>query len=159
MSKLVNHAQSLLESMGIKVIGIEYVPSEFSDLVRDIKFNGQTLTPGQKIPAGSGVVLVVGRTSTDEDGSQLMPDVQSLSLDQATKLINSHMPNPKRLRDWLSIPKSNGYESLHITVMGPDGKWVEVQIRTRRMDEIAEKGVAAHWKYKGIKSESSGMSK
>jgi GTP diphosphokinase / guanosine-3',5'-bis(diphosphate) 3'-diphosphatase len=68
-----------------------------------------------------------------------------------------YMPNPKRLRDWLSIPKSNGYESLHITVMGPDGKWVEVQIRTRRMDEIAEKGVAAHWKYKGIKSESSGM--
>ncbi len=87
----LRHAQSLLESMGIKVIGIEYVPSEFSDLVRDIKFNGQTLTPGQKIPAGSGVVLVVGRTSTDEDGSQLMPDVQSLSLDQATKLINSHM--------------------------------------------------------------------
>jgi GTP pyrophosphokinase len=68
-----------------------------------------------------------------------------------------YMPNPKRLRDWLSIPKSNGYESLHITVMGNEGKWVEVQIRTRRMDEIAEKGVAAHWKYKGIKSESSGM--
>jgi beta-lactam-binding protein with PASTA domain len=87
----LRHAQSLLESMGVKVIGIEYVPSEFSDLVRDIKFNGQTLTPGQKIPAGSGVVLVVGRTSTDEDGSQLMPDVQSLSLDMATKLINSHM--------------------------------------------------------------------
>ncbi|MBP1641307.1 MAG: domain containing protein [Bacteroidetes bacterium] len=87
----LRHAQSLLESMGIKVIGIEYVPSEFSDLVRDIKFNGQTLAPGQKIPAGSGIVLVVGRTSTDEDGSQLMPDVQSLTLDQATRLINSHM--------------------------------------------------------------------
>lgn len=68
-----------------------------------------------------------------------------------------YVPNPKRLRDWLSIPKSNGYESLHITVMGHEGKWVEVQIRTRRMDEIAEKGVAAHWKYKGIKSESGGM--
>jgi GTP pyrophosphokinase len=68
-----------------------------------------------------------------------------------------YMPNPKRLRDWLSIPKSNGYESLHITVMGHEGKWVEVQIRTRRMDEIAEKGVAAHWKYKGIKSDSGGM--
>ncbi len=64
-----------------------------------------------------------------------------------------YQPNPKRLRDWLSIPKSNGYESLHTTVMGPGGKWVEVQIRTRRMDEIAEKGLAAHWKYKGIKSE------
>lgn len=68
-----------------------------------------------------------------------------------------YTPNPKRLRDWLSIPKSNGYESLHITVMGPQGKWVEVQIRTHRMDEIAEKGVAAHWKYKGIKSESDSM--
>jgi guanosine-3',5'-bis(diphosphate) 3'-pyrophosphohydrolase len=64
-----------------------------------------------------------------------------------------YQPNPKRLRDWLSIPKSNGYESLHITVMGPEGKWVEVQIRTRRMDEIAERGLAAHWRYKGIKGE------
>lgn len=65
-----------------------------------------------------------------------------------------YQPNPKRLRDWLSIPKTNGYESLHTTVLGPKGKWVEVQIRTVRMDEVAEKGLAAHWKYKGIKSES-----
>lgn len=65
-----------------------------------------------------------------------------------------YLPNPKRLRDWLSVPKSNGYESLHITVMGLEGKWVEVQIRTERMDEIAEKGLAAHWRYKGIKGES-----
>lgn len=65
-----------------------------------------------------------------------------------------YTPNPKRLKDWLSIPKSNGYESLHTTVMGPQSRWVEVQIRTRRMDEIAEKGLAAHWKYKGIKSQS-----
>ena len=65
-----------------------------------------------------------------------------------------YLPSPKRLRDWLSVPKSNGYESLHITVMGPEGKWVEVQIRTERMDEIAEKGLAAHWRYKGIKGES-----
>ncbi len=64
-----------------------------------------------------------------------------------------YQPNPKRLRDWLSIPKSNGYESLHTTVLGPQGKWVEVQIRSRRMDEVAEKGLAAHWRYKGIKSE------
>lgn len=65
-----------------------------------------------------------------------------------------YQPNPKRLRDWLSIPKSNGYESLHTTVMGPEGKWVEVQIRTQRMDEIAERGLAAHWRYKGVKGES-----
>lgn len=64
-----------------------------------------------------------------------------------------YQPNPKRLRDWLSIPKSNGYESLHTTVLGPEQKWVEVQIRTERMDEVAEKGVAAHWKYKGGKAE------
>ncbi|MFR9165321.1 MAG: RelA/SpoT family protein [Dysgonomonas sp.] len=64
-----------------------------------------------------------------------------------------YQPNPKRLKDWLSIPKSNGYESLHITVMGPESKWVEVQIRTHRMDEIAERGFAAHWKYKGLKSQ------
>ena len=64
-----------------------------------------------------------------------------------------YQPNPKRLRDWLSVPKSNGYESLHITVLGPEKKWVEVQIRTERMDEIAERGVAAHWRYKGVKGE------
>lgn len=69
-------------------------------------------------------------------------------------ITDMYQPNPKRLRDWLSIPKSNGYESLHITVMGPQGKWVEVQIRTERMDEIAEKGLAAHFKYKGVKGES-----
>ena len=64
-----------------------------------------------------------------------------------------YQPNPKRLRDWLSVPKSNGYECLHITILGPEKKWVEVQIRTERMDEIAEHGLAAHWRYKGIKEE------
>lgn len=64
-----------------------------------------------------------------------------------------YQPNPKRLRDWLSVPKSNGYESLHITVNGPENRWVEIQIRTRRMDDIAERGLAAHWSYKGIKSD------
>lgn len=75
---------------------------------------------------------------------------------QAYSIITDmYQPNPKRLRDWLSVPKSNGYESLHITVLGPENKWVEVQIRTERMDEIAEHGLAAHWRYKGIKSEGS----
>lgn len=69
-------------------------------------------------------------------------------------ITDMYQPNPKRMKDWISIPKTNGYESLHITVMGPQNKWVEVQIRTRRMDEIAERGLAAHWKYKGIKAES-----
>lgn len=68
-------------------------------------------------------------------------------------ITDMYQPNPNRMKDWISIPKSNGYESLHITVLGPQKKWVEVQIRSQRMDEIAEKGVAAHWKYKGIKSE------
>ena len=73
---------------------------------------------------------------------------------QAFAIVTSmYQPNPKRLRDWLSVPKTNGYESLHITVVGPEQKWVEVQIRTERMDEVAERGVAAHWRYKGIKSE------
>ncbi|WP_092111064.1 bifunctional (p)ppGpp synthetase/guanosine-3',5'-bis(diphosphate) 3'-pyrophosphohydrolase [Prevotella sp. KH2C16] len=75
---------------------------------------------------------------------------------QAYSIITDmYQPNPKRLRDWLSVPKSNGYESLHITVLGPESKWVEVQIRTERMDEIAEHGLAAHWRYKGVKSEGS----
>ena len=63
-------------------------------------------------------------------------------------ITDEYTPAPERLRDWLSNPKSNGYEALHTTVMGPQGKWVEVQIRTKRMNEIAEKGLAAHWKYK-----------
>ena len=69
-------------------------------------------------------------------------------------ITDMYTPNTSRLKDWISIPKTNGYESLHITVMGQEGKWVEVQIRTRRMDEIAERGLAAHWKYKGVKSAS-----
>lgn len=70
-------------------------------------------------------------------------------------ITDAYNPSPERLRDWLSNPKSNGYEALHTTVMGPQGKWVEVQIRTKRMNEIAEKGLAAHWKYKEGASEES----
>src|SRR5919206_817915 len=74
-------------------------------------------------------------------------------------ITDEYTPSPERLRDWLSNPKSNGYEALHTTVMGPQGKWVEVQIRTKRMNEIAEKGLAAHWKYKEETSDESRFDK
>lgn len=86
----------------------------------------------------------------DSTGDNEKPDcwrVYSIVTDKYT-------PNPRRLRDWISVPKSNGYESLQTTVLGPENRWVEVQIRTERMDEIAEKGFAAHWKYKGGSSDS-----
>ncbi len=70
-------------------------------------------------------------------------------------LADMYKANPARMRDWITIPKSNGYESLHATVLGPEDKWVEVQFRTRRMDLVAEKGLAAHWRYKGVKGDSS----
>src|SRR5690554_5048547 len=85
--------------------------------------------------------------SKDENEKTDCWTVYSLITDQ-------YQANPERMRDWITIPKSNGYESLHATVMGPKGRWVEVQIRTRRMDEVAEKGLAAHWKYKGGKASS-----
>ncbi len=86
------------------------------------------------------------------------PDKEKLDCWQAYSIVTDmYQPNPKRLRDWLSVPKSNGYESLHITVMGPEGKWVEVQIRTERMDDIAERGLAAHWRYKGVKGSEGGI--
>ena len=81
-------------------------------------------------------------------------DKEKMQCWQAYSIVTDmYQPNPKRLRDWLSVPKSNGYECLHITVLGPDKKWVEVQIRTERMDEIAEHGLAAHWRYKGVRAE------
>lgn len=81
-------------------------------------------------------------------------DKEKMQCWQAYSIVTDmYQPNPKRLRDWLSVPKSNGYECLHITVLGPEKKWVEVQIRTERMDEIAEHGLAAHWRYKGVKAE------
>lgn len=83
------------------------------------------------------------------------PEKEKAECWQAYSVVTDiYTPNPKRLKDWLSIPKSNGYESLHITVMGQESRWVEVQIRTKRMDEIAENGMAAHWKYKGVKNQS-----
>ncbi len=86
----------------------------------------------------------------------ILDSPQALEKEQCWKVFslitNKYESNLKRLRDWLTVPKSNGYESLHITVRGPEDKWVEVQIRTERMDEIAEHGLAAHWRYKGVKS-------
>ncbi|MCK4631479.1 MAG: bifunctional (p)ppGpp synthetase/guanosine-3',5'-bis(diphosphate) 3'-pyrophosphohydrolase, partial [Bacteroidales bacterium] len=74
-------------------------------------------------------------------------------------ITDTYMPKPDRIRDWLSTPKANGYEALHLTVMGPHGKWVEIQIRSKRMDEIAERGFAAHWKYKGDSSQEGELDK
>ena len=86
------------------------------------------------------------------------PEKEKMSCWQTFALITDmYTSNPKRMRDWLTVPKSNGYESLHITVLGPEDKWVEVQIRTERMDEIAERGVAAHWRYKGVRQAEGGM--
>ncbi|MDR1335950.1 MAG: HD domain-containing protein, partial [Tannerella sp.] len=82
------------------------------------------------------------------------PDREHPECWQAFSIITDmYRQNPQRMRDWISVPKSNGYESLHATVLGPQNRWVEVQIRTRRMDEIAERGLAAHWKYKGVREE------
>lgn len=103
----------------------------------------------QKIPFEDIYDLFAIRVVVDSDREHEKSDCwQVYSI-----ITDMHTPNTSRLKDWLSIPKSNGYESLHITVMGQDGKWVEVQIRSHRMDEIAERGLAAHWRYKGIKSE------
>lgn len=81
------------------------------------------------------------------------PDEKSTCWNVYSIITDSYTPVPERLKDWVSTPKSNGYESLHTTVMGPQGRFVEVQIRTERMDEVAERGYAAHWKYKGIKQQ------
>ena len=86
------------------------------------------------------------------------PEREKMECWQVFSIITDmYQSNPKRMRDWLSVPKSNGYESLHITVLGPEQKWVEVQIRTERMDDIAEHGLAAHWRYKGIKGGQNGI--
>ena len=89
---------------------------------------------------------------------QSPPEREKMECWQVFSIVTDmYQSNPKRMRDWLSVPKSNGYESLHITVLGPEQKWVEVQIRTERMDDIAEHGLAAHWRYKGIKTGQSGV--
>ena len=107
----------------------------------------------QRCPFAGVYDLFAIRIILDSEGEQEKKDCwQVYSI-----ITDMYQPNPKRLRDWLSVPKSNGYESLHITVLGPEQKWVEVQIRTERMDEIAEHGLAAHWRYKGVKAGGGGM--
>ncbi len=86
------------------------------------------------------------------------PEKEKMDCWQVFSIVTDmYQSNPKRMRDWLSVPKSNGYESLHITVLAPGQKWVEVQIRTERMDDIAENGLAAHWRYKGVKGAQGGI--
>ncbi|MCR5242476.1 MAG: RelA/SpoT family protein [Prevotella sp.] len=115
----------------------------------------------QKCPFEGVYDLFAIRIILESDDTQESVDAKAHSREvmqcwQAYSIVTDmYQPNPKRLRDWLSVPKSNGYESLHITVLGPEQKWVEIQIRSERMDEIAERGVAAHWRYKGVKSEGS----
>ncbi|MBN2894118.1 MAG: bifunctional (p)ppGpp synthetase/guanosine-3',5'-bis(diphosphate) 3'-pyrophosphohydrolase [Bacteroidales bacterium] len=88
-----------------------------------------------------------------KDDFQDIKEEKSACWNVYSKITDIWLPNPNRLRDWVSAPKASGYESLHTTVIGPDGKWVEVQIRTQRMDDIAEKGNAAHWRYKEVKGQ------
>ena len=113
----------------------------------------------QKCPFEGVYDLFAIRIILESDDTQESVDAKAHSREvmqcwQVYSIVaDMYQPNPKRLRDWLSVPKSNGYESLHITVLGPEQKWVEIQIRSERMDEIAERGVAAHWRYKGVKSE------
>lgn len=103
----------------------------------------------QKLPFENIYDLFAIRIITDSE-----PQNEKSECWQVYSIVTDmYTPNPNRLRDWLSVPKSNGYESLHTTVIGQQGRWVEVQIRTERMDAIAEHGLAAHWRYKGIKSE------
>ena len=102
-------------------------------------------------------VLDEGHEPSDEEIKKLHTTELMQCWQVYSIITDMYQPNPKRLRDWLSVPKSNGYESLHITVLGPEQKWVEVQIRTQRMDEIAERGLAAHWRYKGVKGAEGGM--
>ncbi len=103
-------------------------------------------------------IRIIIETEPTADNERLTHTREVMECWQAYSIVTDmYQPNPKRLRDWLSVPKSNGYESLHITVLGPENKWVEVQIRTERMDAIAERGLAAHWRYKGIKGDGGGI--
>lgn len=151
----------LTESTGI-VFHIKGRTKSISSIWNKIKAQNTTL---DKIYDLFAIRIIIDAEATAIRRGLASPDDEELLAKKAQSIekalcwqvysivTDMYVPNPKRLKDWLSIPKSNGYESLHITVYGPEQRWVEVQIRTRRMDEIAERGLAAHWRYKGIKSE------
>lgn len=135
IQKFIQPINEILKEQGFKVRVIGRPKSIFS-IYNKIKFKG---VPFEEIFDIFAIRIIID-TSMDHEKADCWR-VYSIVTD-------FYHPSPDRLRDWISTPKANGYESLHTTVMGPDGKWVEVQIRTERMDELAEKGYAAHWKYK-----------
>lgn len=127
-------------------------PKSIASIWNKIRKQGKSLSQIYDLFA----IRIIIEAETSEDGTV---DAKKASMEKAlcwqaySIVADMYQPNPKRLKDWLTIPKSNGYECLHTTVMGPENHWVEVQIRTQRMDDVAERGFAAHWKYKGIKSQ------
>ncbi|MDQ3108489.1 MAG: bifunctional (p)ppGpp synthetase/guanosine-3',5'-bis(diphosphate) 3'-pyrophosphohydrolase [Bacteroidota bacterium] len=135
IQKFIQPINEILKEQGFKVRVIGRPKSIFS-IYNKIKFKG---VPFEEIFDIFAIRIILD-TPVDSEKADCWR-VYSIVTD-------FYHPSPDRLRDWISTPKANGYESLHTTVMGPDGKWVEVQIRTERMDELAEKGYAAHWKYK-----------
>lgn len=141
IGKFIEPIKEILEEQGLKfkIIGR---PKSIYSIQNKIKNKG---VPFEEIYDLFAIRIIID-TTADHEKSDCWR-VYSIVTD-------FYHPSPERLRDWISTPKANGYESLHTTVMGPDGKWVEVQIRTVRMDELAEKGYAAHWKYKDSTNES-----
>lgn len=127
-------------------------PKSIASIWNKIRKQGKSLSQIYDLFA----IRIIIEAETSEDGTV---DAKKASMEKAlcwqaySIVADMYQPNPKRLKDWLTIPKSNGYECLHTTVMGPENHWVEVQIRTQRMDDVAERGFAAHWKYKGVKSQ------
>ncbi len=142
ISRFIEPIKQKLDQQGMKyrILGR---PKSISSILNKIRTKG--------VPFGQIYDLFAVRIILD-----VPPEQEKTACWVAYSLVTDvYAPLPERLKDWISTPKSNGYESLHTTVIGPDGKYVEVQIRTERMDEIAEKGYAAHWKYKGVRTQAS----
>jgi GTP diphosphokinase / guanosine-3',5'-bis(diphosphate) 3'-diphosphatase len=140
IDSFIDPLESSLESLGIK-FRVYGRPKSISSIHNKIKNKGIPFDEIYDIFA----VRIIADVHIEQE--------KSACWQIYSKVTEVFRPIPERLKDWISTPKANGYESLHTTLIGPKGKYVEVQIRTERMDEIAEKGFAAHWKYKGIKSQ------